>query len=83
MTPTEREQLIEECKIKYLDHMFGDGMEEEYVMEGFPEHKGLLNMTDDELLQGYGHYDPEVHDTPEKRAEAFRKELEEGEDDEG
>lgn len=58
LTPKEREILIQTGKDQDMSFMFGDGMEEQYVMEGFPEHKGLLNMTDEELLRHVGHYKP-------------------------
>lgn len=79
LTPEERARAIENAKIQCLDHMFGDGQEEEYVMNGFPEFKGLTNMTDEELLIELGHYNPDVHDTLEKVVQAFREELAEEE----
>lgn len=77
LTDEERREAVETAKIQCLDHMFGDGLEEEYVLSGFPSFRGLLNMTDDELLQELGHYDPNVDDTPEKRVKRWREELDE------
>lgn len=77
ITSEERAKLVEELKIQLRDHMFGDGQEDGYIMDGFPRWVGLDNMSDLELLLEYGHYDPDVHDTPEKKAQAFREELNE------
>lgn len=49
-----REKLI----IRLVDWrktiMFGDGQEEEYVLNGFPDIKGLNQMTDQELVDEFG-----------------------------
>jgi hypothetical protein len=37
-----------------LSMMFGDGMEDGYIMDGFPEFKGINSMSDDELLAEAG-----------------------------
>jgi hypothetical protein len=74
LTEDERARLVEELRIWLTASMFGDGQEDDYVMEGFPPFKGLENMTDDELLLEYGHYNLERDDTPEKRADALRRE---------
>lgn len=43
-----------------LSNMFGDGMEDDYIMNGFPAFKGISQMTDDELMEEAGcHSDPE------------------------
>ncbi len=37
-----------------VSNMFGDGMENDYIMRGFPVFKGIDNMSDDELLAEAG-----------------------------
>lgn len=73
LTDHEREAVIESCKAQLEDWMFGDGMEEQYIMEGFPVFKGLQNMTDMELLIELGHFEPGASD--EEIIMAFRKEM--------
>lgn len=80
LTEEKRKILIEECMNDCLDNMFGDGQEKNYVLDGFPHFKWLLNMTDDELLCEYGHYNSELRTSPELRAQAFRDELKEDEE---
>lgn len=50
LTPEQREVLVAYLADACMDNMFGDGLERDYVMDGFPEWKGLANMTDQELL---------------------------------
>ena len=76
LSDSEREVLIEECKLNCLDHMFGDGQEEQYVVDGFPTFIGLNNMTDEQLLIEHGHYN--IGDTPTQMAERWQAELSEG-----
>lgn len=73
LTAEERAALIEQVKGDMLEHSFGDGLEEEYIMSGFPRHKGLLNMTDMELLLELGHYDE--GDSNEQIVERWRREM--------
>ena len=53
LTEEQRDGLICELFGMRMDAFFGDGMEEEYVLEGFPGFEGLNNMTDVELLDEY------------------------------
>jgi hypothetical protein len=55
-----------------LGVMFGDGLERDYVRDGFPVFKGIANMTDDELLAEAG-YEPSFGDVNE-----WLEELKEG-----
>lgn len=45
-----KKYLYDNC----LSTMFGDGMEREYIMDGFPVFKGLNNMSDAELIEEAG-----------------------------
>lgn len=45
-----KKYVLEAC----LSNMFGDGMEKEYILGGFPVFKGINHMTDDELLDEAG-----------------------------
>ncbi len=36
-----------------LDTYFGDGLEEDYCMGGFPDLPGLNTMTDEEIIEEY------------------------------
>lgn len=47
-----RKKLIRILLRENIDCMFGDGLEQEYVLDGF-EFKGLRNMTDAELIADY------------------------------
>lgn len=73
LTKEERQALIEQLKIQLRDWMFGDGQEEEYVMSGFPEFKGLSNMTDMELLLELGHH--EEGDSDKQMVESWQREM--------
>ena len=43
-----------------MSNMFGDGMEADYIRDGFPAFKGISHMTDEELLEEAGcQSDPE------------------------
>jgi hypothetical protein len=79
LTEQERSELKALLGQQCLDNMFGDGLERDYIIEGFPAWKGLANMSDLELLEELGHYDPDVHTTPELIAQAWKDELAEGE----
>lgn len=76
LSEAERDALIEHVKSDWLDHSFGDNQEEEYVMFGFPIHKGLINMTDEELLVELGHY--EEGDSTDVMVAKWRNENKEG-----
>lgn len=82
LTEHERDELRILLLSDLRSNMFGDGLEEMYLTEGFPLFPGVDNMSDAELLEELGHYDPEVDDTPEKRAAAWKRELAEGEESE-
>jgi hypothetical protein len=60
LTPERRADIITELAQHRLANMFGDGMELEYVLEGFPALKGLHLMTDDELLEEQAQVDNDV-----------------------
>lgn len=45
-----KNELIDFCKEMLFDSMFGDGMEDDYIMNGMG-FKGLNNMTDEELIE--------------------------------
>jgi hypothetical protein len=76
LSDEERETLIEHLKVQLMDWEFGDGQEEEYIMCGFPVFKGLVNMTDLELLEELGHH--QDGDSPEEMAAKWRDENKEG-----
>lgn len=77
LTDEEREELREHVFDNLMSDMFGDGLEDDYVRYGFPpSFKGVNKMTDEELIDELGHYDPEVDVTFEQRVAAWRKERE-------
>ena len=80
LSKMERAELVEQLADDRMSHMFGDGLERDYIMDGFPVDKGLNHMSDAELLEELGHYDPDVETTDELRAARWRRELA-GEDD--
>lgn len=43
-------KVVERLAAYRLTGMFGDGQEEEYVMFGFPDMKGLRHMSHEELI---------------------------------
>ncbi len=53
LTEDTKKEMIEDLKDALLEGMFGDGIEEDYIMDGFPDFKGLSNLTDEELLSEY------------------------------
>jgi hypothetical protein len=73
LTEEERGRLIELLCDQRITMMFGDGLETDYVMDGFPTDPGLRHMSDLELLIELGHY--ETGATPEQMAEVWREEL--------
>lgn len=63
-----------------MSNMFGDGMEADYIRDGFPAFKGISHMTDDELLEEAGcQSDPEEI---QRFLTALETPTEEEEDDE-
>lgn len=46
----EREDFLANLSDALRDSMFGDGLEEDYIQDGF-EFKGLNNMSDEELIK--------------------------------
>lgn len=54
LTDKQREIVKKFVFNQQLNNMFGCGMEEEYVMNGLPQWKGINHMTDDELLAESG-----------------------------
>lgn len=73
----ERTELKKLLFDELMGSMFGDGLEDDYIRDGFPAFPGINHMSDAELLEELGHYDPDVETTPELRAAAWRKELSE------
>ena len=68
---TELKKYVFDC---CMSNMFGDGMEDDYIRDGFPAFKGINHMTDDELIEEAGcQSDPE-------EIERFLKAIEEGRD---
>jgi hypothetical protein len=54
LTDEQREVLKEYVFDQCLSCMFGDGLEREYILGGFPAFKGIDQMTDDELIEEAG-----------------------------
>ena len=79
MSDLERDKLRDHLRMQLMDWMFGDNQEKEYVMCGFPEFKGLMNMTDAELLEELGHHEEGA--SHQEMADAWRKELSEDDED--
>lgn len=75
LTAAELETLRNWVAETLRDHMFGDGMEDAYIREGFPVFKGVDSMSELELLDELGHYNADEDTTHELKALAFRKEL--------
>lgn len=73
LSKKERASLIEVLKVQRLDCMFGDGQEDDYVMNGFPTDKGLFFMTDMELLMELGHHNE--GDSDEQIVEQWQREM--------
>ena len=46
-----REQLISELVYHVEQTMFGDGLEREYILDGFPQFVGLNHRSDEELFE--------------------------------
>lgn len=61
--------------------MFGDGLEADYIRDGFPAFKGIDHMTDDELLEEAGMNETESLEELLKRIE-FGEDVDEDEDNE-
>lgn len=53
LSDSTKEQLKQQLLIIFRSGMFGDGLESEYIMYGFPVFKGLNNLADIELVQEY------------------------------
>jgi hypothetical protein len=47
-----KKEMIERLKDMLLEGMFGDGIEEDYILDGI-NFKGLNNMSDEELLEEF------------------------------
>jgi hypothetical protein len=62
LTEATKKEMKDLVKDALMDGMFGDGQEEDYIMGGFPSHKGLDNMTDKELLDEYKQVFIDDHD---------------------
>jgi hypothetical protein len=74
LTDKQRTALKEYIFDACMSNMFGDGMEDDYIRDGFPVFKGINHMTDNELLEEAGcHSDPE-------EIQRFLKAVETGED---
>jgi len=57
MDALKRELILRKLTDNFLACNFGDGIEKEYALYGFPKHKGFQNMADEELLKEYNSYD--------------------------
>ena len=55
LTEQTRKQLIEELFQYLRDNMFGDGLNEEYILHGIT-FSGLENFKDQELIDDYSEY---------------------------
>ena len=55
-----RQAIIEYLVELKISYEFGDGMEKEYVLNGFPCELGLLQMTDAELVSEFEDYEGDV-----------------------
>jgi hypothetical protein len=58
LTDEMRKAIKKNLAQTLMDTMFGDGLEEEYIMSGI-SFKGLDNMTDEELLNEQDEYNDE------------------------
>ena len=56
LTPEECGEMYSRLVPMIVGALFGDGQEEEYVMGGFPEMRGLGQLTDEELLAEWSTY---------------------------
>lgn len=54
LTDKQREDAKRYIFDQCMSGMFGDGLERDYVSDGFPAFKGVNHMTDDELLEEAG-----------------------------
>lgn len=53
LTSVQRDELkriLSDCR---MGGMFGDGLELEYILDGFPNTPGLNEMSDEELVKEY------------------------------
>ncbi len=69
LSETTRGKLIDILTESMLASCFGDGLERDYVLDGFPEHKGYRNYTDKELVEEAIEREELLDFTPEERQE--------------
>lgn len=60
MNTKQREELKKYILENAHSSMFGDGMEQHYLLNGFPQWKGINNLTDQELLDHAADYSDAV-----------------------
>jgi hypothetical protein len=56
LSDDQRNELKQHLYDNMLSCMFGDGLERDYIEDGFPVFKGINNMTDEELVEEYSTY---------------------------